>query len=194
MPRLTMKQETFAAAMANGASASAAYREVYDARKMAATTVHKRASELAKNGGVAGRIAELRAPAVVAVEETTSVDLQRLLFEDARIALSDVGQLYDEEGNLIPVHKLPEDVRRSIASVEVVQLYGEGRDGKGAIGHTKKLKLWDKGAAIDRLRRALGGYEKDNRQKADALAGVPREILKRIEGRLLELAKQPSLD
>ena len=72
---LTAKQEAFAAAVAKGATGADAYRAAYDARNMRAETLHKRVGELLKHGGIAGRIAELRAPALrrhqVSAEKTT---------------------------------------------------------------------------------------------------------------------------
>lgn len=60
---LTAKQEKFALGVASGLSQSEAYRQAYDASKTTASVVHVKASELAANGKVAVRIAELRVPA-----------------------------------------------------------------------------------------------------------------------------------
>lgn len=186
---LTPQQEIFAAAVASGLSKSDAYCKGYNTARMSRKTVNEAASRLARDSKVTARIAELRAPAVVAAEETTTVDLQRLLFEDARIAFVDIRKAFDENGQLKDIHALDADTAAAVASVEVVALFGQGKDGVGQIGYTKKLKFWPKGDAIDRLRRTLGGYEKDNGQKADALANIPREVLKLLEQRLLGLAK-----
>lgn len=54
------RHERFAQLIASGSSQAAAYREIFPAsRKWAAATVHKRASELARNGEVSGRVREL---------------------------------------------------------------------------------------------------------------------------------------
>ena len=58
---LTHKQERFAQLVAAGLKQSAAYRQSYDVSpNCAPSTVWKRASELAADGKVGGRIAELR--------------------------------------------------------------------------------------------------------------------------------------
>ena len=44
------------------------------------------------------------------------------------------------------------------------------------VGHTKKVKLWDKNAALDKLLRHLGAFDKDNRQKDNPLADFLREF------------------
>lgn len=57
---LTAKQENFAQAVAGGMTQSDAYRSAYEAGNMKPETVQKRASELAADGEVAGRVASLR--------------------------------------------------------------------------------------------------------------------------------------
>ena len=61
--RLTPKQDDFCHKFLELKSASAAYREVYDAAGSKPETVHRRASELLDNGKVAARLDELRAGA-----------------------------------------------------------------------------------------------------------------------------------
>src|SRR5712692_1412220 len=47
------------------------------------------------------------------------IDPNRALREAARLAYSDVGALFDEDGHLRPVHTLPPEVRAAIASIEI---------------------------------------------------------------------------
>lgn len=65
---LTAKQEAFCQAIVSGMSQADAYRTAYDAANMKPETVQKRASELMGNGVVAGRVQELRAPVVEALQ------------------------------------------------------------------------------------------------------------------------------
>ena len=58
--KLTVKQEAFCLAYIETGNASESYRQAYEAGKMKPETVTKRASELLTNGGVTGRLAELR--------------------------------------------------------------------------------------------------------------------------------------
>lgn len=58
---LTIKQETFALALAGGATNSEAYRKAYDASGMAAATVHSKACILAADGRIKARLAEILA-------------------------------------------------------------------------------------------------------------------------------------
>jgi len=56
---LTLKQEAFAEALANGATNSEAYRSAYNADGMAAAVVHTEACKLAQHPKVAMRVEEL---------------------------------------------------------------------------------------------------------------------------------------
>lgn len=83
---LTQKQENFCLAIVDGDNQADAYRKAYNAENMKPDTVYKRASELMDNGEVAGRIAELRAPATEKVlltleEHLTTLDRLRMKAE-----------------------------------------------------------------------------------------------------------------
>ena len=55
-----------------------------------------------------------------------------------------------------------------MASVEVDEIKAEA----GVIGHTTKLKHWDKNAALEKAMKFHGLYEKDNAQKPAAVIYV----------------------
>lgn len=58
---MTPQQEKFALAIVSGKNQSEAYREAYNVKpNTKAATIHKRASELMRNGEVAGRIEQLQ--------------------------------------------------------------------------------------------------------------------------------------
>ena len=78
---LTPKQENFCIAYIETGNASEAYRRSYACKKMKPETIAKRASELLDNGNIAGRVREIRAPAVKKAEITLEQhlnDLKRL--------------------------------------------------------------------------------------------------------------------
>ena len=60
---LTPKQETFCLEYLKTGNASEAYRRAYSAGKMSAGVIHVKANQVLKNGKVAVRLEELRAPA-----------------------------------------------------------------------------------------------------------------------------------
>jgi len=77
-----------------------------------------------------------------------------VLLELLRIAMSDVGQLFDEAGQLRPLNDIPIDVRRAIAGIEVLKRNVTAGDGQMDSVH--KIKLWDKTKALDTLAKHLG--------------------------------------
>lgn len=81
---------------------------------------------------------------------------ERWAKEMACIGHFDPGELYDASGNLIPIHLLPEHVRRAIASVKPTD------DGV-------EIKLWDKNTALANIGKHLGMFEQDNRQRTNAI-------------------------
>lgn len=86
------------------------------------------------------------------------VRADEVLFEIKRIALADPLKAFDEHGVLKTFADIPEDVRRIIAAVDVQEVY-EGRgESRVKVGEVKKIKFWDKGAALDKLMRHLGLY------------------------------------
>lgn len=81
----------------------------------------------------------------------TEITAERVLQEIARLAFFDPAKLYDEQGRPRPIHELDEDTRRAIAGVEIDEVGG----GDKPLVVTRKLKLADKGANLERLGRHL---------------------------------------
>lgn len=105
--------------------------------------------ELLKKPEIQTRLADAASTRVRKLDITGD----RILMEVARIAFVDLARAYDPEGNLLPLNRIPEDVRRAIAAVDVFEEFlGRGYD-KAKIGHTKKLKLHDKLKALELLGR-----------------------------------------
>lgn len=72
-----------------------------------------------------------------------------VLAELGRLAFVDIAKAYDKDtGALLPIHEIPEDVRRAIAGVDVVEL----PDGAGTV---RKLKLYDKKGSLELLGKNL---------------------------------------
>ena len=69
------------------------------------------------------------------------------------IALVDIGRAYNDEGGLLSMHEIPEEVRRCIVAVETEELFsGVGKD-RQQIGNTKRIKTSDKLKALETLGR-----------------------------------------
>lgn len=109
------------------------------------------AAKLLAVPAVAARIQELMTKRA----ELLGVEADSVLLELLAIARSDISEIFDAEGNLRPIHEIPEQARRAIAGIEVLEVYqGEGEKRK-LIGNTKKVKFWDKVKALELLARHL---------------------------------------
>jgi hypothetical protein len=76
---------------------------------------------------------------------------ETLLMELQAIALSDIRQIYNDDGSLKDVSEWPDEVASVVSSLETVEEFqGKGKD-KESIGYNKKLKLWNKEKALELL-------------------------------------------
>jgi len=81
--------------------------------------------------------------------------IQRLSQELHNIGLHDIKDALDSSGCVRPIEEIPEALRRTIAGIEVEELYEmQGRE-KVYIGRVKKIKLIDKTKAIEMLGKKL---------------------------------------
>lgn len=103
--------------------------------------------------------------------QRTSVTADKVQTEIARLAFSDLRDYYDENGFLKLPKDLSDDAAAALAGIEVDEIYGFNNGEREKIGETKKIKLYDKLAALDKLARRLGMFEKDNSQSNKILIG-----------------------
>lgn len=83
------------------------------------------------------------------------IDSEFVLNELYRIASTDVIGLFNDDGSIKPIQEIPEDLRRAVSSVEVLEYfegYGEDREQVGII---KKIRLWSKDSSLDKLGKHL---------------------------------------
>jgi hypothetical protein len=201
----TPKQEAYAVGRAKGLSQADAYRAAYDVNpRRTAEQIGQEASKLEKVPHVKARVAELKKRVRVKVKallvepppppppkaediaaepvlRQIAIDTASVLFENARIGFSDVRRLLTDQGTLKPASEWDDDMAAAVSSIKVHELFqGVGKD-REVIGQAVEIKLWDKGAALDRMGKHLGLYEKDNAQKAANLFdGLPRPQVKAI--------------
>lgn len=140
---LTPKQLAFVREyMIDRNGTQAAIRAGYSAK-----TANEQASRLLANVKVARLVDEK----TIKLANKLEITAERVLTEIARLAYVDITQAYDEHGGLLPLHQMPEDVRRAIASIEVAE---ERVDGE-VVGQIRKVKFWDKKGSLDQLGRHL---------------------------------------
>ena len=80
--------------------------------------------------------------------------------ELSRLAHADIRQFYDPQGQLIPIHLLPDDLAACIASIEVV-VRRNRTSGDGTTETVHKVRLWSKPQALELLGRHQGLFRED---------------------------------
>ncbi|WP_016745755.1 terminase small subunit [Rhizorhabdus wittichii] len=180
------KYERFAQERASGKAPSDAYEAAGFKRNSG------NAGRLDRQPAIQARVAELLTRAAEKVE----ISKARVLDELAKIGFSDIRKLFDDRGNLIPIHLLPADAAACLSAVEVRTLKTEDRD-EAAVEQVAKIKTWDKRGALVDIAKIMGFYvEKHEHTGKD---GGPIEVAdmseaekaRRIAFVLLKGAAQP---
>lgn len=130
----------------NGHGTESAIKAGYSVR-----SAHVQASRMLKDIKIQNRIRQLRQERINAMK----FDADAVLIELARIAKVDVGQAFNPDGTLKPIHDIPEDVRRAMSSVEIDEIYEGFGVERRAVGQTKKVKFIDKNRALENIGRNL---------------------------------------
>ena len=87
--------------------------------------------------------------------EANSLTADRVFRETARLAFSNLKNIYDEDGNLLPIRQLPDDVAAALSSIEV-----EERGGQDDRHTLRKIRMYDKLGALNLAARLLKLVEK----------------------------------
>jgi phage terminase small subunit len=116
-----------------------------------AHTANEQGSRLLANVSIREAVDEQ----IQAQEKRTLITADEVILELKKIAMVDLGRAYREDGQLLPIHEIPKSVRKAIAGIDVDEIFdGFGQD-RQLIGHTKKLKLFDKLKALELLGKHL---------------------------------------
>lgn len=84
-------------------------------------------------------------------EKRLDIKADEILKELRRVGMSDVRELYKEDGTVKHPTEWPDDLARAVSSIEVEELFEFVNGEKVWIGYTKKIKLWSKTQALDML-------------------------------------------
>lgn len=144
MAELTPKQRLFVAEYLKDLNATqAAIRAGYSEK-----TAYSQGERLLKNVEVKSALNNAMDKRAEAVEVDAAYVLRRL----HEMAEADVSDLYDENGELLPVKEWPEVWRKGLISgIETHELFeGAGRD-RVHIGYAKKIKQVDKLSVLQTL-------------------------------------------
>jgi phage terminase small subunit len=127
------------------------------------------ANRLLKNPKVAAEIARRRQVS----ENRTQLNADMVMNELKNLVVSNVQDLFDDQGNLKPIHELPADVAKTISSLEM------GDKGPGI----KKLKQHSKLGAIELASKLLGMLKNQEAAQASVtiLLGPAPELPAPIE-------------
>lgn len=94
------------------------------------------------------------------LSEKTGVTAERVIAELGLIAFSDIRGLFDEHGKLRPINELPEDIARTLASVEVsrerIKVRTADKEEITTEEALVKVRSWDKVQALQLLARKFG--------------------------------------
>jgi len=106
---------------------------------------HKRGNQILKKKHVQRAYQEIMSRPL----DELQANLLRIVRENAAVAFSDIGDVFDEEGNVLPVHEMPEHARRAVSSMKVTRRYYRNRDGDSDMEVTREVKLWSKPQALE---------------------------------------------
>lgn len=115
----------------------------------------------------------------------TEITQDRVLQEESYIAFQSPRHFFDDEGNLLSPHELPDEVARAISSFEVIELKGGGKK--------YKYRTWSKGRSLERLGRHLGIFNdklKLGVSLDDVLQGLPEQLRSDVRSALELLMQQ----
>lgn len=165
MSKLTLKQQRFSEEYLIDLNATqAAIRAGYAKR-----TASQQGARLLTNVKVQAYIGERRK----GLSEKAEIDAADVLRQVARMALFDPRKVFDDQGNPLPVHELPDDVAFAVQGLKVRKEYNDEDDGPATI---LEYRMADRNSAADKLMKHLGLYEQDNAQKTDPVADLLSQL------------------
>jgi len=122
-----------------------------DAAKRAGYTGSNTGINLMRVPAIVEEIDRLRTTRIKEIDITA----ERVLREIARLAFSDPRKLYDRDGNMLPIHLMDDDSAATIGGLDfdnIVMDDPAGEDGGKIVKAVlKKIKVWDKNSALEKL-------------------------------------------
>ena len=150
---------------------AAAERAGYSAR-----TARKIASALLKKSEIAAAIkAEMEKR-----EQRTQVTVDRVVEELAAVAFANIGDAYNDDGQILPIGKMPRSFQ---SAIEIYQ-----RDDRGT-----RIKMHDKISALEKLGRHLGMFNDKLQLKGDQENPIAI-LVQQLQGTTLRVAHDQAKD
>lgn len=128
------------------------------------TSARTTAARLLAKDNIISKVREL----LDAQSKRTAVNADRVIEELARIAFINISEFIDEDNGVVSLKSIDREKTAAVEAIKVTEtVYGRGDD--AIVKTATSFKLSDKIAALDKLGRHFGIFEKDNRQsKPDA--------------------------
>lgn len=104
--------------------------------------------------------------------ERTKVTADMVIQELAKIGFSDIKNYFGSDEDQKDITQLENKLSAAVSSIKVTEMSGDGWSKT-----TKEFKLHDKIAALDKLGKHTGIFEKDNKQKGEAIKSPVIQIL-----------------
>lgn len=144
---LTEKQKRFCLEYIKDLNATqAAIRTGYSAN-----TAQEQGSRLLSNVMAQHYICQLNDKRIKRLE----IDADFVLDELYKIANSDIGEMFNEDGTVKLISEIPKYLRKAISSFEVVETFEKEGRHKVWTGQIRKVKLWSKDKSLENLGRHL---------------------------------------
>jgi len=118
--------------------------------KYSPNAANVKAAQLLAKVNVQERISELRKQ----LSQDLRITPERVLKELATIGFLDIRRAFGEDGKLLPIKNMPEDVARAIGGIDVSTLIGKDKDAP-TIENIHKIKVIDKKGALELLGKNL---------------------------------------
>ena len=134
-----------------------------------------------------GYILKLRPEIRARIKELTRKKLSRadctadrVMQELARVAFSDIRDMFDEEGNLLPIHELSDDAAAAVAGIDVEYKVERGRDDDGnptqVVSRVAKIRRAPKMDALKVLAQHLKLIGPTSEEVADSVMAFARAL------------------
>lgn len=164
--------------LANGENGTRAYMEAFACTNTNVAAVE--AHHLLRNPKIQKVIEQHRSE----IRARFGLTTDRVMFELARVSYFNPKKLVDENGKLVPLHKLDDDTAVALAAVDIfeTETTGEGED-KVVLTRRVKGRPFNKTAALDKAIKILRLYDKPPPLQPDEVApGMtdPRETARRM--------------
>jgi len=173
---LKPKHEKFCWNIVNGMNQTEAYMQAgYNCTK---ETARRNASELLTKADIVERIAQIRAE----LTERERIKADEIARELKEIAFFNPQALFDEDGNLIPIHKLPPNVAKVVANMKIQNVKSKGSD---HIEYLKEIQLVPKIKALELLGLYVEMFKGKGAETPDISV-----VVNKIEQESEELARQ----